>query len=1081
MTSDTPISEFFTAGGTLPQDAPSYVMRPTDDELYRNIKAGEFCYVLTPRQMGKSSLMIRTARRLMDEGVRSAVVDLTQTGRVESEDQWYKGILSQIQRRLRLKLDPVKWWEQKADIPNIQKFIEFFEMALTEIREYVVIFMDEIDTTLELDFRDNFFAGIRALYNARAENPDLKRITFVLLGVASPSDLIKDRSRTPFNVGQEIPLKPFKRKDARMLEQGLDAAYPGLGARILNRIFYWTGGHPYLTQKICQSVVDDPLRDYSDEGIDRLVERLFISEEASRETNLQFVRDSVLNPPDRGPNLALYKKILQGREVRDNRNSVSQSHLKLAGLVRVENGRLVVSNNIYARVFDLTWVKRNSEVNWFLRSSIVLSIIVVLLLSGFAYNTIYLPNQFNQASEDLTNANYKSVQALARMFRMKPALSPNEYEYKAKDQFFNSLTRQDQLNLIVINAYGEGKPLNDPHFREDYETVVRGLYTSLADVDGFGQNTDLLDKMKTSLEVLQMQDDPLYKEIYSWLEARAYVEVQDWSGAALSFSAAIQQNPSNPATQFERARVLAMDPSTYAGALKDYDAVLGIVPVSDIEPTAGPSPTATLGAVETSSLNTPAGVPTSLTSVPQSTEAAMISTLAADMAAVLTQPALGPSTLPFQSRFMTRGQRIAAVKNDLLQNAALYAFYVESKADSYPNLADRIPQQTETPAPTGANPRQTQSATSNNAYVAGGTIFHTVVEGEWLEQIARCYGTDLSTVQSANPRITDPQADLAVSSTVIVPDIGSVGTIFGPPCVQFYEVADGDSWRSIAEKFNADVNVLIAANPGVTPIPGTRVRIPLNSKSSTAVTEQAIPFIFPPGNPSSVTELGTISTGSNVRYRFSASAGQTLTVELQVPTNGVNLGIFGPNDTDMKPQVAAPSWTGTLTETGEYTIELNNAAGTTDESYFLTVTILTPEAASTGVPAVQPSDTPASGLKAIESTIFPTVTPVTRIPPTSFPTNTPPVKFQSTAFPTTTSQASIQSSGGSVLPIYYVDTAYTGMEAGTQELPYNTIAEAIAVAQAQPSGGWIYRKENGTWNFYAFVPSTTPAQTGPGN
>jgi hypothetical protein len=59
-----------------------------------------------------------------------------------------------------------------------------------------------------------------------AENPDLKRLTFVLLGVASPSDLIKDRSRTPFNIGQEIPLKPFSREDARMLEKGLEDMYP---------------------------------------------------------------------------------------------------------------------------------------------------------------------------------------------------------------------------------------------------------------------------------------------------------------------------------------------------------------------------------------------------------------------------------------------------------------------------------------------------------------------------------------------------------------------------------------------------------------------------------------------------------------------------------------------------------------------------------------------------------------------------------------------------------------------------------------------------------------------------------------
>ena len=67
MNSPALIHGFFTAGGTLPADAPSYVERPADEELFQEIMSGEFCYALTSRQMGKSSLMIRMARRLRNE------------------------------------------------------------------------------------------------------------------------------------------------------------------------------------------------------------------------------------------------------------------------------------------------------------------------------------------------------------------------------------------------------------------------------------------------------------------------------------------------------------------------------------------------------------------------------------------------------------------------------------------------------------------------------------------------------------------------------------------------------------------------------------------------------------------------------------------------------------------------------------------------------------------------------------------------------------------------------------------------------------------------------------------------------
>jgi hypothetical protein len=35
---------------------------------------------------------------------------------------------------------------------------------------------------------------------------ELQRISFVLIGVATPNDLIKDAARTPFNIGRRIEL-----------------------------------------------------------------------------------------------------------------------------------------------------------------------------------------------------------------------------------------------------------------------------------------------------------------------------------------------------------------------------------------------------------------------------------------------------------------------------------------------------------------------------------------------------------------------------------------------------------------------------------------------------------------------------------------------------------------------------------------------------------------------------------------------------------------------------------------------------------------------------------------------------------
>src|SRR5438046_7163399 len=85
-----------------------------------------------------------------------------------------------------------------------------------------VVFLDEIDSVRSLPFSaDEFFAAIRECYNRRTEEPVLEQLTFCLLGVASPSDLIQDTRTTPFNIGKRIELTDFTPQEALPLAAGL--------------------------------------------------------------------------------------------------------------------------------------------------------------------------------------------------------------------------------------------------------------------------------------------------------------------------------------------------------------------------------------------------------------------------------------------------------------------------------------------------------------------------------------------------------------------------------------------------------------------------------------------------------------------------------------------------------------------------------------------------------------------------------------------------------------------------------------------------------------------------------------------
>lgn len=368
-------ADFYVTGGTLRPDAPSYVERQADKDLCEGLYKGEFCYVLTSRQMGKSSLMVRTVKKLREDGVAVAVLDLTAIGQNLTIEQWYDGLISRLGHQLKLEDELSDFWDAHPELGPLQRWLTAIEnVVLVKIPQRIVIFVDEIDVVRSLPFStDEFFAAIREVFNRRSRETAFRRLAFGLLGVASPTDLIRDPRTTPFNIGRRIELHDFTPAEAAPLAKGLGPD-ENTSQNLLARVLFWTGGHPYLTQRLCRALADSlqfrnkrpdepsvPPRVPTLATVDRLAEALFLTKQArERDDNLIFVRERILRSDlDVAGILHLYKKVLSRMRVPDDEANPLVTELRLAGIVRGKAGFLQVRNRVYGIVFDSVWVETN--------------------------------------------------------------------------------------------------------------------------------------------------------------------------------------------------------------------------------------------------------------------------------------------------------------------------------------------------------------------------------------------------------------------------------------------------------------------------------------------------------------------------------------------------------------------------------------------------------------------------------------------------------------------------------------------------------------------------------------------------
>jgi len=128
----------------------------------------------------------------------------------------------------------------------------------------------------------------------------------------------------------------------------------------------WTGGQPFLTQKLCKLVHDAKLfipESAEAQQVELLVRSQVIENWESQDEpeHLKTIRDHLTSRQQLTIGiLSLYQKLLNGAEIAVD-HSQENMELLLSGVVVKQDKKLKLSNRIYESIFNLAWVEKSLE------------------------------------------------------------------------------------------------------------------------------------------------------------------------------------------------------------------------------------------------------------------------------------------------------------------------------------------------------------------------------------------------------------------------------------------------------------------------------------------------------------------------------------------------------------------------------------------------------------------------------------------------------------------------------------------------------------------------------------------------
>lgn len=236
----------FYPSGPIPLDAPVYIPFPIEEQAYREIhRPGSLIRIKAPKEMGKTSLLLRIIDHAQSLGYRAVSLSLDQADQAILADlnRLLRWMCISVSKQLELEPNLERYWDE--EIGSKVSCTQYFRgYILKQVKAPLLLAFDEINQIFEYpQVAKDFLPLLRFWFEETKRQSTWRELRMIVVhstDIYVPLQL----KQSPFNVGTPIQIEGFSLKQAGQLAERYGLRWRSTDD--LERLMALVGGHPAL-------------------------------------------------------------------------------------------------------------------------------------------------------------------------------------------------------------------------------------------------------------------------------------------------------------------------------------------------------------------------------------------------------------------------------------------------------------------------------------------------------------------------------------------------------------------------------------------------------------------------------------------------------------------------------------------------------------------------------------------------------------------------------------------------------------------------------------------------------------------